>query len=73
MEIKKSGSQPPQRAPGEHFTGTARIDPLFQSSPPGRAGGAYVTFEPRSELAYPSARSYRAMDERRAVKALLRP
>lgn len=30
----------------EHFTGTVRIDPLFQSSPPARAGGIHVTFEP---------------------------
>ncbi|XXX76793.1 hypothetical protein WMF30_55005 [Sorangium sp. So ce134] len=34
MEIKRNGSQPAQRAPVEHFTGTVRIDPLFQSSPP---------------------------------------
>jgi quercetin dioxygenase-like cupin family protein len=46
MEIKRSGSQRSQRAPAEHFTGTVRIDPLFQSSAPARAGGAYVTFEP---------------------------
>lgn len=45
MEIKRNGSQPSQRAPAEHFTGTVRIDPLFQSSPPARAAGAYVTFE----------------------------
>ncbi|MBU8894601.1 cupin domain-containing protein [Corallococcus sp. M34] len=46
MEIKRSGTQPSQRAPAEHFTGMVRIDPLFQSSPPARAAGAYVTFEP---------------------------
>jgi NAD(P)-dependent dehydrogenase (short-subunit alcohol dehydrogenase family) len=46
MEIKRSGAQPSQKAPAEHFTGTVRIDPLFQSSAPGRVGGAYVTFEP---------------------------
>jgi quercetin dioxygenase-like cupin family protein len=46
MEITRSGSRASQKAPAEHFSGTVRIDPLFQSSPPGRAGGAYVTFEP---------------------------
>jgi quercetin dioxygenase-like cupin family protein len=46
MEIKRSGAQPSQKAPAEHFTGTVRIDPLFQSSAPGRVGGASVTFEP---------------------------
>lgn len=46
MGIKKSGSQPSVRGPSEHFTGTVRIDPLFQSSSPARATGAHVTFEP---------------------------
>ena len=46
MDIKRSGSQPSEKGPAEHFTGTVRVDPLFQSSPPGRAAGAYVTFEP---------------------------
>jgi quercetin dioxygenase-like cupin family protein len=46
MDLKRSGSQPSQRAPAEHFTGTVRIDPLFQSSAPARTGGACVTFEP---------------------------
>jgi quercetin dioxygenase-like cupin family protein len=48
VDIKRNGSQPSQRAPAEHFTGTVRVDPLFQSSAPARAGGAYVTFEPCS-------------------------
>jgi quercetin dioxygenase-like cupin family protein len=46
MEIKRSGAQPSQKAPAEHFTGTVRIDPLFQAPAPARAGAAYVTFEP---------------------------
>jgi quercetin dioxygenase-like cupin family protein len=46
MDLKRSGSQPSQKGSTEHFTGTVRIDPLFQSSAPARAGGAYVTFEP---------------------------
>ncbi len=45
MEIKRSGSEPSLEAPAEHFTGNVRIDPLFQPTPPARAGGAYVTFE----------------------------
>jgi quercetin dioxygenase-like cupin family protein len=48
MDIKRTGSQPSQKGPAEHFTGTVRIDPLFQTSEPARAGGAYVTFEPCS-------------------------
>jgi quercetin dioxygenase-like cupin family protein len=46
MEIKKSGSQPSGKAPAEHFTGTVRIDPLFQPTETTRALGARVTFEP---------------------------
>ena len=46
MSIQRSGSRPSQTGPAEHFTGTVRIDPLFQSSLPARASGAYVTFEP---------------------------
>jgi quercetin dioxygenase-like cupin family protein len=46
MEIKRSGTQPSQKGPPEHFTGAVRIDPLFTSNPPGRTAGAYVTFEP---------------------------
>jgi quercetin dioxygenase-like cupin family protein len=48
MDIKRTGSQPSQKGPAEHFTGKVRIDPLFQTSEPARAGGAYVTFEPCS-------------------------
>ncbi len=46
MEIKRSGSQPSEKGPAAHFTGSVRIDRLFQLAPPGRAVGAYVTFEP---------------------------
>jgi hypothetical protein len=45
MEIKRAGSQPSQKAPAEHFTGTVRIDPLFQAPAPGRTGGACVTLD----------------------------
>jgi quercetin dioxygenase-like cupin family protein len=46
MQIKRCGSQASQRGPAEHFTGTVRIDPLFEASAPARGSGAYVTFEP---------------------------
>ena len=39
MEIKRSGSQPSMKGPAEWFTGTVRIDPLFDPAPPARAGG----------------------------------
>ncbi len=46
MEIKRSGSQPSTKGPAEYFTGTVRIDPLFQVKDPARAVGNSVTFEP---------------------------
>ena len=52
MEIKRSGSQPSQKGPAEYFTGTVRIDPLFQPNAPARAAGAYVTFEPCARSAW---------------------
>jgi quercetin dioxygenase-like cupin family protein len=52
MEIKRSGSQPSAKGPAEWFTGTVRIDPLFDAPLPGRAGGASVTFEPGARTAW---------------------
>jgi 4-carboxymuconolactone decarboxylase len=52
MEFKRSGTQPSQKGPAEYFTGTVRIDPLFQAHDPARASGAYVTFEPRARSAW---------------------
>ena len=54
MEIKRSGSQPSGKGQAEYFTGTVRIDPLFQASAPARAGGASVTFEPGARTAWHS-------------------
>ena len=31
MDVKRSGSQPSGKGPDEYFTGTVRIDPLFQA------------------------------------------
>jgi hypothetical protein len=31
MEIKRSGSQPSSKGPAGYFTGTVRIDPLFEA------------------------------------------
>jgi quercetin dioxygenase-like cupin family protein len=46
MDVKRSGSQPSGKGPTEYFTGSVRIDPLFQAIAPARALGASVTFEP---------------------------
>jgi quercetin dioxygenase-like cupin family protein len=52
MDIKRSGSQPSTKGQAEYFTGTVRIDPLFQANDPARAVGASVTFEPGSRTAW---------------------
>ena len=52
MDIKRSGSQPSARGPDEYFTGTVRIDPLFQSDEPARTVVASVTFEPGARTAW---------------------
>jgi hypothetical protein len=37
MEIKRSGSRPSARGAAEYFTGSVRIDPLFEAPDPARA------------------------------------
>jgi quercetin dioxygenase-like cupin family protein len=46
MEIKRNGTRPSGKGPAEYFTGTVRIDPLFEAADPARGRGASVTFEP---------------------------
>jgi hypothetical protein len=52
MEIKRSGSQPSGKGPTDYFTGSVRIDPLFQAPDPARVRGASVTFEPGARTAW---------------------
>jgi quercetin dioxygenase-like cupin family protein len=52
MDIKRAGSQPSAKGPEDWFTGTVRIDPLFQSNDPARAVGSAVTFEPGARTAW---------------------
>ena len=52
MEIKRNGSQPAGKGPAEWFTGTVRIDPLFQAPHPARGNGSSVTFEPGARTAW---------------------
>lgn len=52
MDIKRLGSQCTAKGPSDWFTGTVRIDPLFQAPDPARVGGASVTFEPGARTAW---------------------
>lgn len=52
MEIRRCGSRSSQKGPEEYFTGTVRVDPLFEATDPARARGASVTFEPGARTAW---------------------
>lgn len=52
IDITRSGSQPSRMGSAEHFSGSVRIDPLFQAEEPSRMYGAYVTFEPGARTAW---------------------
>jgi quercetin dioxygenase-like cupin family protein len=52
MEITRVGSQPSGKGPADWFTGTVRIDPLFQAPDPALVAGASVTFEPGARTAW---------------------
>ena len=46
LDIKRNGSRPSAKGPEAWFTGTVRVDPLFQVGDPTRLSGGQVTFEP---------------------------
>jgi quercetin dioxygenase-like cupin family protein len=52
MQIKQLGSQPSSPGPTDYFTGTVRIDLLFEAIAPARTSGASVTFEPGARTAW---------------------
>src|SRR3954447_13899143 len=52
MEIKRVGSQASTKGPADWFTGTVRIDSLFDRTDPARVNGATVTFEPGARTAW---------------------
>src|SRR5687767_4402356 len=52
MEIQRIGSKPSGKGPSDWFTGTLRIDPLFDRPDPAPVNGASVTFEPGARTAW---------------------
>src|SRR4028118_468794 len=52
VQITRNGSQPSQKGPAENFTGSVRVNPLFQANDPSGASGAYVTFESGARSAW---------------------
>ncbi len=52
MNIIRNGSQPSGKGPSDWFSGTVRIDPLFQANDARRGAAALVTFEPGARTAW---------------------
>ena len=52
MEIKRAGSQPSSKGPSDWFTGTVRIDSLFEAPEPARVRCASVAFEAGARTAW---------------------
>jgi len=52
MEITRAGTKPSGKGPADYFTGTVRIDPLFNPHDADRVQGAQVTFEPGARTAW---------------------
>src|SRR5438874_398706 len=52
MEITRVGSRPSAKGQAEWFTGTVRIDPLFNQKAKARAAGNTVTYQPGARTAW---------------------
>jgi quercetin dioxygenase-like cupin family protein len=52
MEIKRNGSEPSRKGPAEYFTGSVRIDPLFEAHDQARVTAGSVTFDPGARTAW---------------------
>ena len=52
MEISRIGARASAKGPAENFTGSVRIDPLFDAKEAARASAALVTFEPGARSAW---------------------
>jgi quercetin dioxygenase-like cupin family protein len=52
MEIKRNGARPSGKGPSSYFTGSVRVDPLFEAPDPARIRCAHVTFEPGARTAW---------------------
>ena len=52
MEITRTGSKPSVKGPQDWFSGSVRIDPLFDPNGARRAAAAIVTFEPGARTAW---------------------
>ncbi len=54
MDISRGGSRSVRTPPPDNFTGSVRVEMLFEALDPSHASGGYVTFEPRARTAWHS-------------------
>jgi 4-carboxymuconolactone decarboxylase len=52
IKIARRSSLHSRQGPAENFTGSVRVDPLFQAKAPARTSGSLVTFEPGARSAW---------------------
>ncbi|WP_221030218.1 (R)-mandelonitrile lyase [Actomonas aquatica] len=52
MKIIRNASMPSIPGPADWFSGTVRIDSLYNTEPPARTGASVVTFEPKARTAW---------------------
>lgn len=52
MEVKRAGTRSSTKGPADWFTGTVRIEPIFEASEPARVRTATVTFDPGARTAW---------------------
>jgi 4-carboxymuconolactone decarboxylase len=52
IRIMRSGLRLSRQGSAENFTGSVRVDPLFQANAPARASGSLVAFEPGARTAW---------------------
>jgi quercetin dioxygenase-like cupin family protein len=52
IDIKRNGSRSSTKGSSDWFTGSVRVDPLFQAPDPGRVSGGQVTPEPGARTAW---------------------
>ena len=52
MGITRNGSRPSTKGPEAYFSGSVRVDPVFQVGDPVRLNAGSVTFEPSARTAW---------------------
>src|SRR6476661_1748894 len=52
LVITRGGSRPVEPGPEANFTGSVRVERLFESVDPSHASGGFVTFEPGARTAW---------------------